>query len=307
MALGRSHAVSIRGNVPAVVTPFTEAGELMLDAFAELVLWHVDNGVDGICVAGDNGEAWALTPDERRALAETAVREVRGRVPVAVGASAITARQTIALAEIAAAAGADAIMLQPQAYVLKAGTREIANRYKCVAEAVAIPILAYNSPRRTGLNMDLATLDAICDVAPIVALKEASRDFFHTTHVIERFARRFSVMMGPGPFIIPGVALGAAGFISSGPELLGPAARRIMALATAAPTEESRQLHFTVSIVYETLMDAGIWPAALKAALNMVGQPAGWPREPVSPLAPDAIRKLRTALQDLEVVPVGSA
>ena len=305
MSSGFSHAVTIRGHVPAVVTPFSERGDLMLDAFAELVRWHVDGGADGICVAGDNGEAWALTADERRALAETAVREVKGRVPVAVGASAITARQSIELAEIAATAGADAVMLQPQAYVLKAGTTEIAKRYERVAAAVPIPILAYNSPRRTGLDMDLGTLDAICGVAPIVALKEASRDFFHTTHVIERFAHRFAVMIGPGPFIMPGVALGAAGFISSGPELLGPTAGRIMALATAAPTQESRQLHFTISTVYQTLMNAGIWPAALKAALNMLGVRAGFPREPVSALTPDAERALRAHLVAAGVVPSG--
>ena len=292
--------------MPAVVTPFSSSGDLMLDSFAEIVRWHVESGVDGLCVAGDNGEAWALTAAERRALAETAVREAGGRIPVAMGASAVTAVQCIALAEIAAAAGADAIMLQPQSYVLKATTRDIANRFQAVAEKVDIPILAYNSPRRTGLNLELGTLDALCDVAPIVALKEASRDFFHTTHVIERCAHRFSVMIGPGPFIIPGVALGAAGFISSGPELLGPVGKTIMALAQAAPTAASRRLHFTLTTIYETLMNAGTWPAPLKAALNMLGIPAGLPREPVGLLAPEAEERLRGVLQQLDLVPMGS-
>lgn len=275
----------------------------MLDEFAEVIRWHLENGVDGICVAGDNGEAWALTQDERRGLAETAVREVRGRVPVAVGASAITARQCIALAEIAANAGADAIMLQPQAYVMKATTNDIVKRFQAVADAVPLPVLAYNSPRRTGLNLDLQTLEAICDVAPIVALKEASRDFFHTTHVIQRFAARFSVMIGPGPFIIPGVALGAAGFISSGPELLGQTGRTIMGIASGTPDERSRSLHFTITTVYEALMGAGVWPAALKAALRMIGAPAGVPREPVGALAPGDEQKLRTVLQQLQILP----
>jgi 4-hydroxy-tetrahydrodipicolinate synthase len=288
----------IEGNIPAVVTPFTETGDLMIDAFAELVRWHLMNRVDGICVAGDNGEAWSLTLEERRRLAEVAVREVAGKVPVIMGTSAITSRQTIALADIAAAAGVDALLLQPQSYVLKATPAEVVGRYGAVAHAVPLPIVAYNSPRRTGINMDVRTLRAVCDVAPVVAVKEASRDFFHTTHVIEQLGTRIAVLIGPSPFIFPGLALGARGFISSGPELLAGAALPICELAVKAPSAESRRLHFTLTSIYEALMEAGTWPAALKAALNMIGVPAGVPREPVGPLAPESEENLRRTLQE---------
>jgi 4-hydroxy-tetrahydrodipicolinate synthase len=296
----------IQGNIPAVVTPFTSSGDLMIDAFAEMVRWHLANGVDGICVAGDNGEAWSLSLDERRLLAETAVREVGGRVPVLMGASAITSRLTVTLAEIAASAGVDALLVQPQAYVLKATPADIIGRYKMVAQAVPLPIIAYNSPRRTGINIDVRTLAAVCDVAPIVGVKEASRDFFHVTHVIEEVGERLAVLMGPCPYILPGLALGARGFISSGPELLGAGAQRIMALGDKAPSAESRRLHFTLTTIYEALMDTGTWPSALKAALNMIGAPAGVPREPVSALPSEATNKLRSVLQALGLlVPKG--
>lgn len=298
----------IQGNIPAVVTPFTSSGEVMIDAFAEMVRWHLDNGVNGICVAGDNGEAWSLSGEERRRLAETAVREAAGRVPVLMGASAITSRQTIVLAEIAASAGVDALLVQPQSYVLKATPADIIGRYRAVAQAVPLPIVAYNSPRRTGINIDVRTLRAICDVAPIVGVKEASRDFFHVTHVIEEVGERLAVLMGPCPFILPGLALGARGFISSGPELLSTGAQRIMALGDQAPSPESRRLHFTLTSIYEALMDTGTWPSALKAALNMIGAPAGVPREPVGVLPPEAEGKLRSVLQGLGLlVPRGPA
>jgi 4-hydroxy-tetrahydrodipicolinate synthase len=289
----------IQGNIPAVVSPFSESGELMVDAFTEVVRWHVGNGVDGVCVAGDNGEAWSLTGEERRCLAEAAVREVAGRVPVIMGTSAITARQTIALAEIAAAAGVDALLVQPQAYVLKATPADIVGRYRAVAEAVSLPIVAYNSPRRTGVNMDVRTLRAVCEAAPVVAVKESSRDYFHTTHVIEEFGERISVLIGPSPFIFPGLALGARGFISSGPELLGAAAGHIAELAAQPPSPESRRLHFALTSIYEVLMETGTWPAALKAALNMIGVPAGVPREPVGLLSAEAEGRLRAVLQEL--------
>ena len=291
----------MKGNIPAVVTPFSTSGELMIDAFAEVVRWYLALGVDGICVAGDNGEAWALTPDERRRLAEVAIRETAGRVPVLMGASAVTVRQTIALAEIAAAAGAHALLLQPQSYVLKASPAEIVNRYRTVAQAVPLPVVVYNSPRRTGVNLDIATLRAVCDVTEVIGVKESSRDFFHTTHVIEEFADRIAVMIGPAPFIVPGLALGASGFISTGPEFLGVAAQQIIALARQAPSTESRRLHFAVTCIYEALMATGTWPAGLKAALALVGVPAGAPREPVAPLEPQAVETLRAALQHLGI------
>ncbi len=293
----------VEGSVPAVVSPFDEKGNLMLERFEQVVAWHLAQGADGICVAGDNGEAWSLTPDERRGLAKAAVRIVGGRVPVLMGASAPMARQTIALAEIAADAGVDALMIGPQSYVLRATTAEIVDRFVAVHKAVLLPIVAYNSPRRTGLNLDVETLGALREAVPIVGLKEASRDFFHTTNIIRVHGRHLSVLIGPCPHIFPGLALGARGFISSGPELFGAKAARIRSMATAAPNDDSRQMHFALTRIYETLMGTGTWPAALKAALNMIGVPAGLPRDPVQALTPEDESKLRAVLREFGVLP----
>lgn len=298
----RQEAVVIEGSVPAVVTPFDENGSLMLDRFEQVVAWHIEQGAEGICVAGDNGESWSLTPDERRGLAEAAVRIVGGRVPVLMGASATMARQTIALAEIAANAGVDALMTGPQSYVLRATTAEIVDRFVALHKAVPLPIVAYNSPRRTGLNLDVETLGAVCDAVPVIGLKEASRDFFHTTNIIRVHGQRLSVLIGPCPLIFPGLALGARGFIASGPELFGAKAARIRSMAAGPPNDETRTLHFALTRIYETLMSTGTWPAALKAALNMIGVPAGLTRDPVQPLTPDDESRLRSILREFGVL-----
>jgi 4-hydroxy-tetrahydrodipicolinate synthase len=295
-------AARLVGNIPALVTPFDARGGLMLDAFERLVDWHLACGVGGICIAGDNGESWALTKDERRTLYEAGVKRVRGRVPVICGASATTARDSIAYAEIAASAGADAILLQPQAYVLKATTAEIVQRYAAVAKAVSIPVVAYNSPRRTGLNMEPDCFAAVCDVAPVVATKEASRDFFHVTRMIERFGRKVNILAGPAPFIMPSVALGARGFISSGPEIFGRAAQDIMALASAAPSDAGRAMHNRLTTIYVTLMETGTWPAALKQAHRFLGLEVGVPREPVQPLGQDQAERLRRTMIALGLI-----
>ena len=294
---------NISGNIPAVVTPFDEAGRIDFEAFAHLVEWLLSRGVDGICVAGDNGESWSLSVDERRKLAEEASRVIDGLVPLVVGATATSNQESARHAVMAAEIGADAILLMPQTYVLKASQSELVARFALVAEAADIPIIFYNSPRRAGIDISMEQLAAVCDVAPVVGIKESSRDFFHTTHLLERFGQKIAVLMGPCHYILPGIALGAAGFIATGPELLpAESMRRVIPAGHERPSDESRKLHHQLTGIYEALMRLGTWPASLKAALELVGQPAGVPREPILPLDAEATARLRSALEDLEVL-----
>lgn len=290
----------LHGYVPAVVTPFAPSGALRIDDFARLVSWHLKQGADGICVAGDNGEAWSLSAEDRKALAETAVKVAHAKgAHVTMGVSSTTAKQTIANAEVAAAAGVDSLMITPQSYVMKATPSEIVRRYKAINRAVPLPVLLYNSPRRTnGVNLDLDTMDALTNEIPVIGLKESARDFFHMSHVLRRFSNRFSILIGPAHYVFPGLALGAAGFLATGAEFLGPKVKRIIPLAKAKPSDEGRELHDALTCVYETLMGIGTWPAALKAGLNMIGLPAGVPREPVEPLQPKDVRRLEKVLDD---------
>ena len=296
----------IKGNVPAIVTPFSASGELRIDAYTALVRWHLAQGVDGICVAGDNGESWSLSIEERRQLAAVTVKEVAGRVPVVMGASATTAKQTIAYAEAAAAAGVDALMIGPQSYVMKATTAELMQRMQAIHRAVPLPIVLYNSPRRTNISLTIETMRAITGAVNVVALKEASRDFFYLSHIIHHFADQLAVMVGPAPFILPGLQLGAAGFTSSGPELMGGLAATLMKTATLAPTAGLRTTQYRLTRVYETLMGLGTWPSALKAGHGLIGLDAGLPREPVLPLDAAATATLADVLRECGGLPAAN-
>lgn len=292
----------IQGFVPAIVTPFDARGEIQLADFEAIVRWFLEIGADGICIAGDNGESWALSLEERRTLLRSARKVTDGRIPVILGASAATTKQSIQYSEAAASEAADAILLMPQTYVLKATRSEMVAHFRGVAAAVDIPIVAYNSPRRSGIAMSVEDISAVCDVAPIVALKESTRDVHHLDHVIHRLGRRIAIMTGPASFIFFGAAVGAAGFIATGPELLGKTASRLMDIGRAAPEDEYRALQHTLTVLYETLMGIGTWPAALKAALNALGVPAGLPRAPVQPLGPTESEKLLAVLRSLAIL-----
>ncbi len=291
--------LKVQGYWPAVVTPFDASGALRYDDFRRIVRWLVDGGAQGICIAGDNGESWALTPDERGQLVREARAEVGQQVPLVLGASAATTRQSIAYAEIAAREGADGILLMPQTYVLKATRAELVAHFRKVGAAVPLPIIAYNSPRRAGIALSVDDLAAIVDVAPIVGLKESTRELAHLSEVIRRLGERIAIMTGPASFVLPGIALGAHGFISSGPELLGSLASRLMTLGKAAPGGEFRQAHHALTRVYEGLMSIGTWPAALKAGVNLMGQPGGVPRDPVQSLSGDARDRLAALLREI--------
>ncbi len=290
----------VSGNVPALITPFDSVGRVDYDAFDALLEWHLKRGVDGLCIAGDNGESWALAPQDRRRLAEQAVRAAAGRIPVIVGASAPTARASIAYAEALADTGIAGLMIGPQAYLMKATTRELVERMERIHSAVPLPLILYNSPRRTGISLTIETMRALTDAVPVIALKEASRDFFYLTHVIREFRTRLAVLVGPAPFILPGLQLGAAGFISSGPEFFGAETSRAASLVGSVPMNDSlRDLHSRYTRIYETLMTLGTWPAALKATHNILGLPGGMPHEPVLPLDPSDMATLRNVLLEV--------
>jgi 4-hydroxy-tetrahydrodipicolinate synthase len=289
----------ISGNIPAVVTPFDAKGRIDHDAFDALLEWHLARGVDGICVAGDNGESWALSPADRRRLTEQAVRAAAGRVPVVTGASAPTAAASIAYAEAIADTGVAALMVGPQAYVMKATTRELVARMERIHDAVPLPVVLYNSPRRTGISLTTETMNALTEAVPIVALKEATRDFFYLTHVIQEFGSRLAVLVGPAPFILPGLQLGAAGFISSGPEFFGAETAHAARSGGAPLDQRLRDLHYRYTRIYETLMQLGTWPAAMKAAHTALGLPAGVPHEPVLPLEGAELATLHRVLDEV--------
>lgn len=286
---------ALHGMHPAVVTPFSAAGEIMEDAFVHLVGHLIDKGATGICIAGDNGESWALSAAERGRLVRLAVDAAAGRVPIACGVSAPTLNAALDYAYAASDNGAEALLSMPPTYVLKGSREEILRRFAALS-ALGTPIIAYNSPRRAGYSLSLDDLAAIRDAAPVIGLKESNRDFFHHTHVLHRFADEIAVMTGPCHYIVPSLPLGAAGFIATGPELLR---ENVMEVAVSGGEPERRALHYKLTVIYETLMGTGTWPAALKCALTLLGLPAGLPRDPVMAATPQDEEKLRRVLGEL--------
>jgi 4-hydroxy-tetrahydrodipicolinate synthase len=263
----------------------------------------IEDGARGIIVAGHNGECWNLTVEEMKRLISLAKEAAAGRVPVLCGIEAMTAPEVLRIAESLAAGGAEGIMVEPPYVVTTSTDAELIDRFEQIATGSPVPVLLYNNPRRTQIHINLTVLEKLAEHENIVGIKESTRDFSELTLKVQRVGKALNVFVGPSPLILPGMLIGAKGFISSGPmELLRKDGFRLYESAAAGNIREALDLHFKVTELYKALFGLGTWPAALKAALNLVGRPAGIPRLPVHPLSAGEIENMKAILRGIGVL-----
>ncbi|UWR25261.1 dihydrodipicolinate synthase family protein [Sulfitobacter sp. S223] len=291
----------LHGYVPAIATPFSPKGDIMEDAFVELFEFLIARGATGICIAGDNGESWALSAAERGRLVRLAKDTARGRVHVMMGISAPVIETSVSYINAAEENGADVLLSMPQTYVLKVSEPELMARFDKISAATKLPLVLYNSPRRMGFSLTVDQTERLLNAHNVIGIKESQRDFFYHTHLLDRLANRMAIMTGPCHYILPAFALGAKGFIATGPEFTTTKPSEMAAMGTSAPDALYRKTHMELTVLYEMLMGLGTWPAAFKAALNLIGQPAGVPRDPVMALAPADVDKIRQTFDRLGI------
>ena len=283
--------------ISAPVSPFTDKGDFMPDAYAELIRWYVERGTRGFLVAADNGEHWTLSVEEIARITEITMKESEGKLPVYVGAWAITERETIERAEAAANAGAYGLCVKPQFYVhswADATEADIIGRFEAVAKAVPLPMMVYNSPNRTGVNISHELLHKICDVVEADCLKDTSGDANFLLQRVLQFKDKLSVLVG-GSFFYTGMLLGAGGTIGTVLDLFGDQADRMFEFETMSVEERREHMVKTLEIGQCTNY-LGTIPAAYKATWNMMGLPAGHLRDPLKPITADQEAQLRAVL-----------
>ena len=291
----------LHGYVPAIATPFNEKGKIMDDAFTELFEFLINRGATTICIAGDNGESWALNAAERGYLVRLAKDIAKDRVNVMMGISAPTIDASLDYVRAAEENGADVLLSMPQTYVLKASEAELMARFDKVSAATNKPLVLYNSPRRMGFSLNVDQTETLMNNHNIIGIKESQRDFFYHTHLLERLGQKMSIMTGPCHYIMPAFALGAKGFIATGPEFTDLKPSKMAAVGAGVPDETYRKAHYQLTVLYEMLMSTATWPAAFKAALNLIGQPAGVPRDPVLPATQADIDKIKRCFDRLGI------
>lgn len=230
------------GVYPAATTQFASDNSVDFDATQKVQAALVDDGVDGLILLGTCGENNSLTAGEKRSILSGAVEALKGRVPLVAGISEFTTEAAIAYARDAEKIGVDALMVLPS-MVYVPTLEELAQHFRMVAEATALPIMLYNNPPAYRVSVEMETLDALADVENIVAVKESAPDPRRFTDVINRFGDRYAVMAGLDDIALEGLLLGATGWVSGLTSAFPAESVRLVAAANAGNWQEAREIY----------------------------------------------------------------
>jgi 4-hydroxy-tetrahydrodipicolinate synthase len=279
-------AARFEGTYTALVTPFREDESIDWEAFDALVEAQIEGGVRGLVPCGTTGESPALSHEEQLAVISRTVRRAGKRAQVVAGAGSNSTREAVHLAREAERSGADAVMIVVP-YYNKPTQDGLVRHYLTVARAVTCPVVVYNIPGRTGIDLLPDTLAKILDGAPnVVATKEATGNVLRAQELVRRFGSRLAVLSGDDALTLPMVATGARGVISVTSNVFPGAVARATELALSGPSEAARQAHLALLPVHAAMFLESN-PAPAKAALAMRGKMTDAVRGPLVAASPE--------------------
>jgi len=288
----------LRGVIPPLATPLHDDGSLNVGAIPALVEHVLAAGVHGVFATGSQGEAFALSADERRRVLDAVLAAVNGRVPVMAGTGAITTRDAVALSQTAEAAGADCLsVITP--YFVTPTQDELYAHYAEVASAVTVPVLAYSNPGRTGgVRLAPETLARLAaDFPNIVGVKDSSGDLAETSMLIRACPPEFRVFVGRDSLLYGGLCYGAVGTVALTANLIPDLLVGVYEAFCAGDHARARALQERVTLLRESMAGIGSYPAPVKAGLDLLGVPVGPPRRPIRPLNDAQLERLRALLR----------
>ncbi|MFQ3676256.1 MAG: 4-hydroxy-tetrahydrodipicolinate synthase, partial [Endomicrobiia bacterium] len=284
-----------KGSIVALVTPFKN-GELDKEKLRELVEWHIANKTDGILPCGTTGESPTLSYEEHNEVIKIVVEQVRGRVPVIGGTGSNSTRETLELSQYAKDVGCDGILLVVP-YYNKPTQNGLYEHYKIVAEKIDIPIIVYNIPGRTGVNLEPSTFVKICKTSKnFVGIKEASGSIEQVSQIYnglkeENLEDRVYILSGDDSMTYPMMTLGGKGVISVLANILPVKTHLLTELALKGDFVEARELHYEL---YELMKSLFIEtnPIPVKFAMEMMGLCSSEVRSPMSKMSKQNEEKL---------------
>ena len=278
----------------AAVTPFDESGGVDEAAYRTLVRRLLDSGSDGIVVAGTTGEASTLSDVERIALFEATREETRGRGTMVAGTGSNDTAHSVHLTQVAAELGADAVLVVTP-YYNKPPAEGIRRHVAAIAE-VGVPVVLYNIPGRTALNMEPVLIADLAAIPGVVALKQANDDLSQLAQVMD--ACELAIYAGNDDMLMPVLEMGGTGVISVASHLVGNAMQEMVALAAAGDLDGARAIDTSLAPLWSGLFEVTN-PILIKAALAMCGMiPADHLRLPLVPATAGERERLAALLGD---------
>ncbi|MBU9714497.1 4-hydroxy-tetrahydrodipicolinate synthase [Evansella tamaricis] len=281
--------------ITAMVTPFDSKGNIDFQKTSKLIEFLIKNGSDGIVVAGTTGESPTLSNEEKMALFEHSVKVVDGRIPVLAGTGSNNTYASVELTRKAEEIGVDGIMLVAP-YYNRPSQEGLYEHFKTIAEKTSLPVMLYNVPGRTSVNMESETIIALSKVKNIVAVKEASEQIDQMTKILANTPDDFLLYSGDDSLTLPVLAIGGAGVVSVASHVLGNEIQEMVTTFIEGNVVEAAKLHQKLSPKMKGLFIAPN-PVPVKTALQFYGLDVGGVRLPLVRLTPDQRHQLSIILE----------
>lgn len=292
--------INLRGMGVALITPFKEDESVDYDALLRLVDYQLQNGTDYLVVLGTTAETPTLTEGEKKQIVELVVNKVNGQIPVIIGEGGNNTRAIVDKLKKNDYVGIDGI-LSVVPYYNKPSQEGIYQHYKAISEASPLPIIAYNVPGRTGVNMTAdTTLRIANEFRNIVAVKEASGNMIQMDDIIKRKPEHFDVISGDDGVTFPLITLGAVGVISVIGNAFPREFSRMTRLALEGDYASALTIHHSFNELFNLLFVDGN-PAGVKCMLNMMGYIQNKLRLPLVPTRITTYEQIRNVLLELNI------
>jgi 4-hydroxy-tetrahydrodipicolinate synthase len=290
---------SVLGEVlTAIVTPFRADGSIDVEAFQELAGFLLDNGSDGIVVAGTTGEAPTLSDDERQTLFEAAVDAVGDRGSVVAGTGTYSTAHSVQLTERAQQAGVDGFLVVTP-YYNKPPPRGIVEHFKAIAAESDKPVVVYNIPVRVVLNIEPETLVELAEIPTVRAVKQANDDLEQARRILAE--TDLDLYAGDDNLVFPFLELGGIGGVCVHTHVVGPQVKEMVQAFRSGDAEGAKRLDEELGPAYE-LLRVQTNPIAIKAALNLLGHEVGGLRLPMVEANEDEVARVRGCLERLRLL-----
>jgi 4-hydroxy-tetrahydrodipicolinate synthase len=277
-----------------MVTPFTADGEVNYEKAAELAVYLVDNGADGVVVAGTTGEASTLTDEEKIELFRTVASALKGRAKVLAGTGTNSTMDTVQLTKAAADCGVDGIMLVVP-YYNKPSQEGIYQHFAAAAAATKLPVMLYNVPTRTVASMTAETTLRLAQIPNIVAVKEASGNLEQISRICADAPADFVLYSGDDVATLPILSLGGRSVVSVASHLAGKEIKKMIEAFRAGDTALAARIHYSLLTLFKTMFIATN-PVPVKTAMNILGHDVGPVRLPLVELTDDQLEELKKVL-----------
>ncbi|MGE8432570.1 dihydrodipicolinate synthase family protein [Chryseobacterium joostei] len=289
--------VPFKGIIAYPITPFDKNEKVDIPLFKHLVERLIISGSHGIAPLGSTGVMPYLSDEEKEEVTEATLQQVKGRIPTLVGVSNLTTEKTIHHAQFAEKAGADAVMIIPMSY-WKLTDDEIVAHYDAVASKISIPIMAYNNPATSGVDMSPALLKRLLEIPNVTMIKESTGDIQRMHYLRRELGEEVAFYNGSNPLALAAFSAGARGWCTAAPNLIPELNIGLYNAVEEGDLEKAKTIFYQQFDLLKFIVNKGL-PRAVKSGLNILGEDGGNLRSPLKPLHEKETEELKNIIKTL--------